>query len=128
MSLPQYNKNSNGHTLIELILVIVFLSVAILSTMNMMTGSLVGSINIELMSTATNLANEKMEMVFADKKSKGYGYVVSNNYQDEVNVNGLNGFSRFVTVTVYSTYKQVVVKVSHAGIEDCLMTAFITNY
>ncbi len=120
--------NCFGHTLIELVLVIIFLSVAILASMNMLTSSLSGSAETELVITATNLANEKMERILADKRSKGYSYVDSDNYPDEINVNNLVGFSRFVTVTSYSTYKQVQVTVTNPDIENCLLAARVTNY
>ncbi len=119
---------NGGSTLIELILVIIFLSVAILASINMMTGSLSGSAETELLATATDLANAKMEAILADKKSKGYPFVKSSNYPDESNVNNLNGFNRYVKVTKFSTYKEVEVKVTHPDIESCILTAIMTNY
>lgn len=120
--------NSRGFTLIEIILVIVFLSISLLATMNMMSSSVAGSMNIELINTATNLANEKMEQIFADKKSKGYGYVKQSNYQSESNPDGFTGFNRYVEITDQSTNKKIKVRVTHANFEDIILVTFITNY
>jgi len=105
-------RSQRGHTLIELTLVIIFLSVAILAAMNVMTESLAGTMKTELLTIATDLANEKMERIFADKKSKGYDYIDNDNYSDETQINNMSGFSRSVSITDYSTYKQIVVTVT----------------
>ena len=120
--------NSRGFTLIEMIMVIVFLSVALLATMNMMSTSVSGSMNIELINTATDLANEKMEEIFADKKSKGYGYVQQNNYQSESNPNGFSGFTRLVEISSQSNSKRIRVRVTHPDLQDIVLEAYITNY
>ncbi|RMF61949.1 MAG: hypothetical protein D6743_12840 [Calditrichaeota bacterium] len=117
-----------GFTLIEIVLVIVFLSVALLATMNMMSSSVSGSFDMELSSTAANLANEKMERIFADKRSRGYGYIVENNYPVETDPDGFSGFTRSVTIITQSTYKEVRVTVSHPQIHDCVLVSFLTNY
>ncbi len=121
-------KTQSGFTLIELVLVIVFLSVAIIASMRAMSSSLTQSMDVEVLMTATNLANEKLERIMADKKSKGYDFVAQNNYSQETNVNGMNGYNRYVTITVFSTYKEVKVKVTHSGVEDYELATFLTNY
>lgn len=117
-----------GFTLIEMIMVTVFLGVAIVATMNMMSTGVTDTIKIELLNTATNLANEKLEAIFTDKKSKGYGYIQQNNYPTETNPNGHTGFSRYVTIFDQTTYKEVIVRVTHHQIEDCTLVARLTNY
>ena len=109
-------------------MVIIFLSFAILATMNMMSTSMSGSMKTEFINTAANLSNEKMEQIFADKKSQGYGYIKENNYPDEVNVNGSGGFNRYVEITTQSTDKKVIVRVTHSDIADCVLVAYLTNY
>ncbi|MFQ5674495.1 MAG: hypothetical protein ACE5G1_01250 [bacterium] len=84
--------------------------------------------NIELINTATDLANEKMEEIFADKKSKGYGYVQQNNYQSESNPNGFSGFTRLVEISSQSNSKRIRVRVTHAALQDIVLEAYITNY
>ncbi|MFQ5637019.1 MAG: prepilin-type N-terminal cleavage/methylation domain-containing protein [bacterium] len=121
-------KQDSGFTLIELIMVIVFLSVALVATMNMMSVGITDSIKIEVLTTATNLANRKLEQIYADKKSKGYAYLLPQNYPDETNADGKQGFNRYVTIIDQSTYKEVIVKVTHNDIEDCSLVAYLTNY
>jgi hypothetical protein len=84
--------------------------------------------NTEFISTATNLANEKMEQIFADKRSKGYSFIAPNNYPSETNPNGYNGYIRSVAISTNSTNKMVVVTVTHNSIEPCVLTAWLTNY
>lgn len=109
-------------------MVIVFLSVALVATMNMMSVGITDSIKIEVLTTATNLANRKLEQIYADKKSKGYAYLLPQNYPDETNADGKQGFNRYVTIIDQSTYKEVIVKVTHNDIEDCSLVAYLTNY
>jgi len=120
--------NQAGFTLIEIILVMVFLTVALLATMNMIATSLSKSFDMETIATAHNLANEKMEQIFMHKKSKGYGFIEPDNYPAEINVNGLTGFNRYVTITTNSTNKEIVVRVTHPDINDFVITSYLTNY
>jgi len=117
-----------GYSLIEMILVIIFLGVALIASMNMMSSSISGSMNIEIITDAVNLANEKMEQILADKRSKGYASIIQSNYPLETNPGNFTGFTRSVTVTSFSTYKQVVVTLSHNQIDNYLLTVMLTNY
>ena len=117
-----------GFTLIEIIMVIIFLSVALLATMNMISTSLSKSFDMDIIATANNLANEEMEKIFTDKKSKGYGFVVPENYPSETNAGGFQGFNRYVTITTNLTNKKIVVRVTHASIDDFILTSYLTNY
>ncbi|MFQ5706878.1 MAG: Tfp pilus assembly protein FimT/FimU [bacterium] len=120
--------NNRGYSLIEMVLVIIFLGVALISTMEMMSSGLVHNLDNEVLTTAINLANDKMETIFADKNGKGFGYIDESNYAAETNANGYRGFSRYVTVTDQATYKEVKVRVTHPNIEDCILTAYLANY
>ena len=119
---------SRGFSLIELILVIVFLGIAVLSSMNLMSQSLSGSIKGEMSLTAVDLANEKMELIFSDKNTKGYGYVSQGRYGIETDVNGKAGFNRSVTVTELATSKKVEVLIQHASLDDYVLVAYLANY
>lgn len=119
---------SGGFTLIEVIIVIIFLGIAFVASLELMSTSLTNSMALQIHTTAASLANSKMEAVFIDKKSKGYDYVVNENYPNETNADGAGGFNRYVTITTQSTYKKVEVKVTHASIPDYVLTAFLTNY
>ena len=84
--LNAFLKDNHGFTLIEIIFTIIFASIALLATMTMMSTSMLGSMNVEFMNTAANLANVKMESLFSDKKTRGYGYIQESNYPYETNV------------------------------------------
>jgi len=109
-------------------LVIVFGGITFLAIASTMSQSLSSSLSSEVMTMAADLANEKMERVFADKQTLGYAFIVSSNYPDETNPAGHNGFTRTLTVTTFSTYKRVEVRVMHPDIADCVLSAFMTNY
>lgn len=83
---------------------------------------------MDIIATANNLANEEMEKIFTDKKSKGYGFVVPENYPSETNAGGFQGFNRYVTITTNLTNKKIVVRVTHASIDDFILTSYLTNY
>ncbi len=121
-------KDKHGFTLIEIIFTMTFASIALFSTMTMMSTSMLGSMNVEFMNTSANLANVKMEELFSDKKTRGYGYIQEINYPYETNVDGFPGFNRYVEVTTQATDKKVTVRVTHPDIADCTMVAFMTNY
>lgn len=127
-SLPRFFYDTTGYTLIELLLVIVFLGIALVAIMDMMSSSMLSSVKSQILITATNLANEKMEQIIADKNNKGYNFIVASNYSDEINANGQQGYNRYVTITDYSTYKEVQVRITHANIEDLILTTLIANY
>ena len=78
--------------------------------------------------TAANLANVKMENLFSDKKTAGYGQILASNYPYEPNVDGFTGFNRYVEVTTNATDKRITVRVTHPDIADCTMVAYMTNY
>lgn len=117
-----------GFTLIELVLVIVFLSFVILSSMRLMSSSAVKSVNTELLATATDLANEKMERIFADKNTRGYGFILSQNYATEANASGMTGFTRSVAITDLTMSKMIAIRIQHADLDDLVLVAYLTNY
>ncbi len=126
--LNAFLKDKHGFTLIEIIFTIMFASIALFGTMTMMSTSMLGSMNVEFMNTSANLANVKMEELFSDKKTRGYGYILESNYPYETDVDGFAGFNRYVEITTQATDKKVTVRVTHPDIADCTMVAFMTNY
>ena len=126
--LNAFLKAKHGFTLIEIIFTMIFASIALFATMTMMSTSMLGSMNVEFMNTAANLANVKMEELFSDKKTRGYGYIQEINYPYETDVDGFAGFNRYVEVTTQATDKKVTVRVTHPDIADIVIVAFMTNY
>ena len=120
--------DNHGFTLIEIIFTIMFARIALFATMTMMSTSMLGSMNVEFMNTSANLASVKMEELFSDKKTRGYGYIQESNYPYETNVDDFAGFNRYVEITTQATDKKITVRVTHPDIGDIVMVAFMTNY
>ncbi|MFQ5863945.1 MAG: prepilin-type N-terminal cleavage/methylation domain-containing protein [bacterium] len=127
-------KSSHGFTLIEVILIIVVLSIAIPSLMQLISSTLVNSNQSVIISQAIVYAQEKMEEIISDKKSptKGYDWVITpGNYPSDV---PSNGFTRTVLIEaagrIYNgiPYAFVQVKISHNEIPDIKLTTWLTDY
>ena len=70
--------DNRGFTLIELIFTIILVAIGIVglvSAMSFMTGR---SINAEAITTATSLAQEGMEQLYAEKRANGYSAALLN--------------------------------------------------
>ncbi|MBF0104327.1 MAG: hypothetical protein HQM16_03260 [Deltaproteobacteria bacterium] len=91
-------RNQKGFSLLENILAAVLLSACLFGGMTVMQNVTANSVNIDLSSIATELANEKVEMVIADKTYNGFDVVETNYYQQETDL-GAYAMTRFVTVT-----------------------------
>ena len=126
--LRKFVHDTRGFTLIELVFVIIFLSVALVALLDMTSASTSTVVKSQVLIVATNLANEKMEQVFADKNGRGYPYIEQTNYASEINPNGQSGYERYVTVSDSGAFKEVEVRVTHNDISDLILTAFLTNY
>lgn len=61
-----------GFTLIEIILALLVLSIAVIGVTSSMSFTSRQSLNAEVMSTATALAQERVEQLMAVKRDKGY--------------------------------------------------------
>jgi len=121
-------KNQEGFSLIELIMVIIFISVAFVATMSMMSSGIEKSVESEALTRATMLAEEKMEQIRGDKNTEGYHYLKNENYPQETNAGGNQGYTRIVQISNYATYKEIKVIVKHASIQDVVLVTHLTNY
>ena len=88
------DNNNKGFTLIEVLVAITILSVGLLGTAALITGIIRGNQVSNRVSTATTLAQDKME----DIKSEGYDDVGDIGDPDE-NENPVTGYSEFRRVT-----------------------------
>ncbi len=120
--------NQRGNSLLELIMVIIFLGVAFVTTLGMMSTGITKSVKIELLTRAMMLAEQKMEEVRGDKSTRGYSWVKESNYPVESNPGGYEGFTRSVKVTSYSTYKEVQVIVQHDDLPTVTLHTHIANF
>lgn len=139
-----------GLTLIETILAIVIISIALTAFMTLYATGMRDSATPELVVTATNLAQQKMDEVAGIKRASGYAAVVDST--DSVTVNSIT-FNRYICATeVLSTaldpaesnlcsnpcsadtgagsgYKRVTVAVCWNGGNDSVMVKdLFTNY
>ncbi len=120
--------NQRGNSLLELIMVIIFLGVAFVTTLGMMSTGITKSVKIEQLTRALMLAEQKMEEVRGDKSTRGYSWITENNYPVENNPGGYSGFKRTVNVISYSTYKQVQVVVEHDELPKVELYTHIANF
>jgi prepilin-type N-terminal cleavage/methylation domain-containing protein len=67
---------AGGFTLIEVVLTIVIVAVGLLGVIGALSFSTGKSINAEVHTTATALAQERMEQLIAEKRANGYGSAV----------------------------------------------------
>ena len=91
-------KNNKGFSLIESALTTVILSTALITSLFVIQGLLIGSVDQELNTIATQLANEQIEIIMADKEFQGYDYISDDNYESEI-LTEYSNLSRTVTIT-----------------------------
>lgn len=66
------SKDQHGFTLIEIILAIVVVSIAVVGATSAINFTATSSLSAEVMSTAKELAQERMEQLMAIKRNNGY--------------------------------------------------------
>lgn len=121
-------QNEGGFSLVELIFVMLFLGIALATTLSMVSTGVTKSMDSESMSLATTLAEQKMEEIRGDKNGRGYFYVTNSNYDTETNAGGYAGFTRTTTITTYSSYKEITVSVAKEDMPTVTLVTFLTNY
>lgn len=84
-----------GFGLLEVVLSTMILSVGLLGGFMVIQNATARSVQGDMNTLATGLANDKMEDVLADKEFKGYGYLEAENYPAE---DLDHGFTRIVDV------------------------------
>ncbi|MBI1819566.1 MAG: type II secretion system protein [Nitrospirae bacterium] len=124
-------RNQRGFTLIEVIITIVLLAILTSGLMAMFTTFSQSNGDPSVMIQASELAQEKMDQVIADRynPARSFNYVTTANYPAENPVAGFTGFNRSVNVIFVNTgaldttvspgptnYKKITVTVnSNAG-------------
>jgi len=126
--LPLNLHGQGGYSMVELIMVIVFIGVAFVATIGMMTGSMQKSAQSETLTQAIFLAEQKMEAIRGDKNSLGYQYLIDENYPVEQEIDGYPGFTRTVTILDFGSYKEIKVTVTHPGFKPVTLITQMTNY
>ena len=124
-----------GFTLIEMVLIIVIAAIAILPLSMLFANTSIRSGDARNATTASQLAQAKMEELTADKNSpsRGFAYLVTGNYPVENPVPAFSGYARSVTFGPDSTYdgvtfRTVGVTVTCPNIPAVTLTTWFTSY
>jgi Tfp pilus assembly protein PilV len=125
----------NGFTLIEVVILIVVASIAVLPLAMLFATTSIRSSDAQSASIAAQLAQAKLEEITADRNAstRGFSYVVAGNYPAESPVPAFTSFQRSVTVAPDSTYdgvtfRTVSVTVTTSGIPPVTLTTWFVNY
>ena len=97
----------SGVSFIELIVVMVFISIALAALLNVFSVSITSSVGSEYLSLSVQLAEFKMEQIRSDKASFGYNYLRTSKYPTETNPESYSGYTRAVSISTYSDHKKV---------------------
>lgn len=137
-------KGQRGFTLIEIIITIMVASIALFGLLGGISYVTSKSLNAEIMTTATELAQEKMEEKIAKKRASGYAASPDldigtttenlsgtyNNYTRSVeicNVNASFGSPSCTGADNGSGYKRITVEVNYTGsLPNLPTTKFVT--
>lgn len=91
--------NHNGFTLIEVLISMVLLTVGLLGTVALLTGIMRGNTYSNRLTTATTLAQDKLEEV----RRLGYSNTASSDTTDTEDYNAISGFPLYKRVTLTDT-------------------------
>jgi prepilin-type N-terminal cleavage/methylation domain-containing protein len=139
-------KSQGGFTLIETIITLIVLSIAAVGVLSVFTTGIKGSANPLLVDQATQLAQEKMDMILGDRLNTAFGFahIIPANYAAETPVAGFAGFNRSVAIFCVnagtlntdnltappcaSGYAHVTVQVYSAVTGSVTVEGLVTNY
>ena len=127
-NIKQNIKSQYGFSLTEMIVTVVFIGVVLIALLNTFNVGLRSAADSSSMSMSTQLAETKMEQIKSDKTSFGLNYLIPSNYPQEVNADGLSGYTRSVTITDYVNYKKVEVTVTHSEFPNIMLSTLFSNY
>ena len=134
--MKQIIKKNQGFTLIEVILVIVIIGISVPPVLTLFTQNLTDSSKSEAYTKASLYALERMEEILGDKRAvdDGYGWNYINQSGQYPNDTPETGYTRSVSIdTTGNSYGGVIyaliqVTVSHADINNVVLTSWATNY
>jgi len=121
-------KEQEGFSITEMIITIIFIGVALVSLLNTFNVGLRSASDSESISLSTQLAEAKMERIKSDKASFGFSQLIQQNYLQEENPDGYEGYSRTITITNFTNYKKVEVTVSHSKFPSVSLITLFANY
>jgi|GEM_PF-2303354 type II secretory pathway pseudopilin PulG len=121
-------RRSGGFTLVELMLVLVFVGVSLTALMTLFRTGIRSSVEAEEISIAVQLAEAKLEQIKSDKAAKGADYLISQNYPVEYDPDGFSGYVRQTQIVDLGEYKKVIVRVLKNEKEVARLVTIFTNY
>ncbi len=136
-TLKTWSIDGTGYSMVEIIIAIIFATIAIPGIVGMYTAVLTNSHSAEIMTVANLLAVEQMETILADKAGTGvdYGYsaINSQKYASVTPTSPFTGYSRTVDVQTIDSgqtyeYKLITVTVGHSLIPEVVLVSFITDH
>lgn len=126
---------SPGFTLVEVVILIVVASIAVLPLAMLFATTSIRSSDAQSASVAAQLAQAKLEEITADRNAstRGFGYLTAANYPAENPVPAFGAYQRSVSVAADSTYdgvtfRSVSVTVTTSGIPPVTLTTWFVNY
>jgi len=141
------NPQSNGFTLIETIITLVVLSIAVVGVLSVFATGIKGSANPSLVGQATQLAQEKMDIIAGDRinPARGYAWITAavNPYPAENPITGFAAFNRSVTIFCVnagalntntgaqpcaSGYAHITVTVANTTTGNVTVESLVANY
>lgn len=91
-------KDKAGFSFIEAILTTSLLSVGLWGGLAILQNATSHSVNNDFRIMGIQLANEKVELILADKSFKGFDYILAENYPSESLSDPFSGFTRTVSI------------------------------
>ena len=141
------NPKSKGFTLIETIITLVVLSIAAVGVLSVFTTGMKGSANPLIIGQATQLAQEKMDIIIGDRmnSARGFAWITAavSPYGVENPVTGFSDFNRSVNILCVTSadlntatggppcasgYAHVAVTVTNTIIGSVIVDGLVTNY
>ena len=134
--MKQLIQKEHGFTLLEIILVIVVIGIAIPPVLSLFTQNLTDSIESEVYTKANLHAMERMDEILGDKRAvdDGYGWSYILQSGQYPNDTPESGYTRSVSIDTTGnsfggvTYALIQVIVSHANINNVVLTSWATDY
>ena len=143
-------KNQKGFSLIETIIVIIVISIGAIGVLTVFITGMKGAADPLITIQAVELAQEKLDIIIADRQytARSYSYATNPaNYPAENPVSGFASFNRSVAIACVTTadlnaagsapapscvgvtnYARVTVTVTHAAIGSVTAVTLLTNY
>lgn len=134
--------DQRGFTILDVIFAVVILGVGLSGMTTLFSNINKNSGTNQMILSATQLAQEKLEEISAAKKYNGYSYVNATNYPvtaEDLTSSNYAGWTRSTTITevqesdlsttqVGSGYKKVTVTVTWTGGSSKALSALFTSY